>query len=64
MRDGGGKVKAQAKPHEPEDQHQGESMDSPGMSESFQAAHSWAGGVCTNPLKEGSVCTGPHRDWV
>lgn len=42
-------------------------MDSSGMNESFQAAHSWAGeGVSTSPgiLKEGSVCTGPHRACV
>lgn len=36
MRDGGGKVKAEAKPHEPEDQHPGESVDSPEVNESFQ----------------------------
>lgn len=63
-------MKAKAKPHEAEDQllrHQGQSMDSLEMCESFQAAHSWAGeGVCTRPgiFKEGSVCTGPHRSCV
>lgn len=63
----GRKVKAKAEPQECEDQlFNIRVMDRPEMRESFQAAHSWAGGVCTSSdtLKERSVCTGPHRACV